>query len=88
MENQDFAAYVNRTGRASARLNFIGESALIDPYGDLICETAAEPTVLSGSVDIASIAKARQDYCYLRDARISLGLSGSPAGSQARIVQA
>jgi (R)-amidase len=74
MENQMFAALVNRTGSGDDNLSFPGESALIDPFGEVVCEAGAAETVLQATLDPARLEGAREHYRYLHDARIALDL--------------
>lgn len=75
MENQMFAALVNRTGDGDDNLTFPGESALISPFGDVLAELKNEDAVLPVSVDRALLAQSREHYSYLHDARIALNLA-------------
>jgi len=74
MENQMFAALVNRTGTGDDNLVFSGESALIDPFGDVVCEAGSAQTVLQATLDPARLEGAREHYRYLHDARVALDL--------------
>ena len=74
MENQMFAALVNRYGTGEAGLTFPGESALVDPWGDVVDEAPAAETVLTTRLDRTRLVDAREHYRYLHDARIPLGL--------------
>ncbi|CAM2138033.1 MULTISPECIES: carbon-nitrogen hydrolase family protein [Paraburkholderia] len=74
MENQMFAALVNRIGDGDDNLTFPGESALISPFGDVLAELKHEDAVLPVTVDRALLAQSREHYSYLHDARIALNL--------------
>ncbi|QGZ63898.1 carbon-nitrogen hydrolase family protein [Paraburkholderia acidisoli] len=74
MENQMFAALVNRVGDGDDNLTFPGESALISPFGDVLCELQQEDAVLHASADRALLAQSREHYSYLHDARVALDL--------------
>ncbi|MEX3917346.1 carbon-nitrogen hydrolase family protein [Paraburkholderia sp. BR10872] len=74
MENQMFAALVNRTGDGDDNLTFPGETALVSPFGDVLCELKNEDAVLHAKVDRALLAQSREHYSYLHDARIALNL--------------
>lgn len=74
MENQMFAALVNRTGDGDDNLTFPGETALVSPFGDVLCELKDEDAVLHATVDRALLAQSREHYSYLHDARIALDL--------------
>ena len=80
MENQMFAALVNRIGSGDEGLTFPGESALVSPFGDVICEAPSKDTVLLANLDETLLAASREHYSYLHDARIGLKLAtGSDA---------
>ena len=74
MENQMFAALVNRVGDGDDNLTFPGETALVSPFGDVLCELKNEDAVLHAKVDRALLAQSREHYSYLHDARIALDL--------------
>lgn len=74
MENQMFAALVNRIGAGDQNLVFPGESALIDPFGEVVCDALGAETVLRARLDPARLEGAREHYRYLRDARIPAAL--------------
>jgi (R)-amidase len=75
MENQVFAALVNRVGDGDDNLTFPGESALVSPFGDVLAELKNEDTVLQVSADRALLAQSREHYSYLHDARVALNLA-------------
>ncbi len=79
MENQMFAALVNRIGDGDDNLSFPGESALIGPSGDVLSELHGEDAVLCASLDPALLAASREHYSYLHDARVRLDLRDDPA---------
>ena len=74
MENQMFAALVNRIGDGDDNLTFPGESALISPFGDVLAELKNEDAVLPVTADRALLAQSREHYSYLHDARVALNL--------------
>ena len=90
MENQMFAALVNRIGSGDDNLTFPGESALIDPLGDVVCDAGHEETVLRATLDPVRLEGAREHYRYLHDARIALDLAtvDGAHGQRARVVRA
>ena len=75
MENQVFAALVNRVGDGDDNLTFPGESALVSPFGDVLAELKNENTVLETTADRALLAQSREHYSYLHDARVALNLA-------------
>ncbi|WP_168793327.1 carbon-nitrogen hydrolase family protein [Paraburkholderia aromaticivorans] len=90
MENQMFAALVNRIGPGDDNLTFPGESALIDPFGDVVSDAGQQETVLRATLDRARLEGAREHYRYLHDARISLDLATEDGvqGQRARVIRA
>lgn len=88
MENQMFAALVNRTGPGDDNLTFPGESAFIDPFGEVVCEVGTEETVLRATLDATKLEGAREHYRYLHDARIPLDLNTiDHAGGRSRVIR-
>lgn len=90
MENQMFAALVNRTGSGDDNLTFPGESALIDPSGDVLFDAGDGETTLLATLDPARLEGAREHYRYLHDVRIGLDLAtlDGESGQQARVIRA
>ena len=90
MENQMFAALVNRIGSGDDNLTFPGESVLIDPFGDVVCDAGQQEKVLCATLDPARLEDARERYRYLHDARITLDLAtvDSEHGPRARVIRA
>ncbi|AJK48956.1 carbon-nitrogen hydrolase family protein [Burkholderia plantarii] len=83
MENQMFAALVNRIGNGDDNLSFPGESALIGPSGDVLGELRGEDAVLCVTLDPALLAVSREHYSYLHDARVGLVLEDDPQDAAA-----
>jgi len=90
MENQMFAALVNRIGPGDDNLTFPGESALIDPFGEVVSDAGQQETVLRATLDRARLEGAREHYRYLHDARIALdlGTEEGAQGQRARVIRA
>jgi (R)-amidase len=90
MENQMFAALVNRVGSGDDNLTFPGESALIDPFGDVVCDAGQHEQVLRATLDPARLEGAREHYRYLHDARVALDLAtvDGEHGQRARVIRA
>ncbi|RKE36765.1 (R)-amidase [Paraburkholderia sp. BL23I1N1] len=89
MENQMFAALVNRIGSGDDNLTFPGESALIDPFGDVVCDAGQKETVLRTTLDPARLEGAREHYRYLHDVRIGLDLATQDGehGQRTRVIR-
>jgi (R)-amidase len=90
MENQMFALMVNRCGTGDDDLTFPGESALVDPFGDIVAAAGADETVLRAQLDLTRLEASREHYSYLHDARVPLGLASSVAadGSRSLVIDA
>lgn len=74
MENQIFAVMCNRCGTGAGGMTFPGESALVDPFGNMIAVAGKEETLLKARIDWTLLEESRKDYCYVRQARIPLVL--------------
>jgi (R)-amidase len=83
MENQAFALMANRCGRGDQELSFPGESALVNPYGEIIAAAGADPIQLGVQLDLSELAASRASYQYLRQARVGLQLTPSADGASA-----
>ncbi|MFM0060767.1 carbon-nitrogen hydrolase family protein [Paraburkholderia phytofirmans] len=90
MENQMYAALVNRIGPGDDNLTFPGESALIDPFGEVVSDAGQQETVLRATLDRARLEGAREHYRYLHDARIALdlGTEEGAQGQRTRVIRA
>ena len=75
MENQMFALMVNRCGTGDDNLTFPGESALVDPFGEIVTAAGAQETLLGVDIDFKRLEASREHYRYLNDARVPLGLT-------------
>lgn len=68
IENQAYVVAANRVGRAG-RLEYVGDSAIVDPWG-LDCTAPLEGEgVLAAEVDPARVAEVRAKYPFLADRR-------------------
>jgi (R)-amidase len=89
MENQMFALMVNRCGTGDDNLTFPGESALVDPFGEIVTAAGAQETLLSVDIDFKRLEASREHYRYLNDARVPLGLTpiDNANGSRALVIE-
>jgi (R)-amidase len=89
MENQMFALMVNRCGTGDDNLTFPGESALVDPCGEIIAAAGAQETLLGVDIDLKRLEASREHYRYLNDARVPLGLTAinNADGSRALVIE-
>lgn len=90
MENQMFALMVNRVGTGDDDLVFPGESALVDPFGEIVADAGSNEIVLKTRIDPTRLEASREHYRYLHDARVPLGLArvDNPDGSHALVIEA
>lgn len=82
-ENQVFVAMANRVGIAG-RTSYVGESAVANPYGEIVAELGSDEGVLSVAVDTALACDSRRDYDYLSERRVQLGLEPVTADGPVR----
>lgn len=68
IENQCFFVGVNRVGCDDAN-TFCGHSAVIDPWGETICEGEEEEVLLTATIELDEVDAARQHIPVLRDRR-------------------
>jgi (R)-amidase len=87
MENQVFLLMANRCGNGDGGLTFHGESALVDPFGEIVASAQAEETQLAVQLDLTRLAASRRHYDYLRDARVALDLRPAQNTSGSRAVE-
>lgn len=88
MENQVFALMANRCGAGDQQLTFPGQSALINPYGEIIQGTEAEPVQLQVQLDLTQLGASRRNYRYLQEARVALALQVAPESAHALLIPA
>ncbi|MEZ4448110.1 MAG: nitrilase-related carbon-nitrogen hydrolase [Nannocystaceae bacterium] len=68
IENQTYVVGVNRVGVGSG-LEYSGDSAILDPWGETLASAAGDPTILFGEIDPARVADARAKFPVLQDRR-------------------
>ncbi len=66
IENQAYVVGVNRVG-SGGRLDYAGDSCIVDPWGEVLASGAGVETVLVADVDPAVVAKTRADYPFMQD---------------------
>ncbi|MDH4607075.1 carbon-nitrogen hydrolase family protein [Pseudomonas sp. BN102] len=71
-ENQAFAVMVNRVGEGDGGLVFAGGSAVVDPFGQLLCEAGRDECRQIVELDLERLKTARSDYRYLDERRLQL----------------
>jgi len=68
IENQAYVVGVNRVGRGGS-LDYSGDSAIIDPLGEVLASGAGVETVLSAEIDAKHVASTRDHFRFLQDRR-------------------
>jgi omega-amidase len=81
LENQFFVAGCNRSGGGfdAGQDRFGGYSGLSDPWGRVLAEAGPEPGLLSASLDLDEVARARRLFPFLEDRRPEVYEAGKPA---------
>ena len=68
IENEAYVIGVNRVGEGG-KLAYAGDSAIIDPLGELLASGARTEAILVADVDPAVVASVRARFPFLRDRR-------------------
>ena len=68
IENQAYVVGVNRVGSGGG-LDYSGDSAIIDPLGEVLATGAGVETVLLADLDPAHVAATRNHFRFLQDRR-------------------
>lgn len=68
IENQAYVVGVNRVGEGG-RLDYAGDSCIVDPMGEVLASAAGVETVLVADVDPGVVAKTRERFPFLADRR-------------------
>ena len=68
IENQAYVVGVNRVGRGGG-LDYSGDSAIIDPLGEVLATGTGGETVLMAHLDPAHVASTRSHFRFLQDRR-------------------
>ena len=68
IENQAYVVGVNRVGSGGG-LDYSGDSAIIDPLGEVLATGAGVETVLIADLDAAHVAETRRHFRFLQDRR-------------------
>ena len=72
-ENQVYVAYANRVGREGEHFDYVGQSTVAGPGGEIVALAPAdEEALLLADVDPDEIARARSAYSYLDERRPAL----------------
>ena len=68
IENQAYVVGVNRVGNGGG-LDYSGDSAIIDPLGEVLATGAGGETILLADLDAAQVASTRDHFRFLQDRR-------------------
>jgi predicted amidohydrolase len=68
VENEAYVVGVNRVG-AGGKLDYGGDSMIVDPFGEVLAHAGATETILTADVDPARVRKVRAEYPFLQDRR-------------------
>jgi len=68
IENQAYVVGVNRVG-SGGELEYVGDSRIIDPWGEVLASGAKVETTLLADVDAGVVTQARQRFPVLSDRR-------------------
>jgi (R)-amidase len=71
-ENQAYALMANRVGTGDNELVFAGGSAVVDPFGVVLCEAGREETTIRTTLALSRLDAVRRHYVYLEDQRLRL----------------
>jgi predicted amidohydrolase len=69
IENQAYVLGVNRVGTAKS-LEYLGDSAIVDPLGRCLAEAAVGEAVVSADVDSSTVSGVRSSLPFLQDRRV------------------
>jgi predicted amidohydrolase len=68
IENQAYVVGVNRVG-VGGGLDYSGDSAIIDPLGEILATGAGTETILLADIDPAHVVSTRSHFRFLQDRR-------------------
>lgn len=68
IENQAYVVGVNRVGHDPA-LVYDGDSAVVDPLGEVVVTATGEQSVLVADIDPKTVAETRETYRFMADRR-------------------
>jgi predicted amidohydrolase len=71
IENQVFLLGCNQVGTQEG-VELAGHSVVIDPWGQVIAEAGTDEEVVTVDIDLARVAKTRDEFPVLRDRRLGL----------------
>ncbi|MFP4636162.1 MAG: nitrilase-related carbon-nitrogen hydrolase [Nitriliruptoraceae bacterium] len=69
IENQTYVVAVNRVGRGGNKLDYVGDSRIVDPMGEVLASAAGIETILTAELDAEVVASARERFPFQADRR-------------------
>ncbi len=67
IENLCFMFAVNQCGKVSLSRTNLGQSAIINPWGEIIANAGSQEGVVMAEIDIDEVSKTREDFPVLND---------------------
>jgi predicted amidohydrolase len=67
VENQAYVIGCNRVGRGGGKLDYAGDSAIIDPMGEVLASGSGTEALLVADIDPARVAAVRAEFPFLAD---------------------
>jgi predicted amidohydrolase len=68
IENQMYMVAINRVGESKGE-HFGGQSAVIDPWGEVVAEGGSDPALIHAEIDLAKVAEVRRKIPVFADRR-------------------
>ncbi len=68
IENQCFVAGVNRTGDDGNKINYCGDSTIIDPLGEILFEKNKEENIFTFTLQKEKVTATREQFPFWKDA--------------------
>lgn len=75
IENQAFVAAVNRVGRDGNGIEYSGDSAVIDPLGNVLFEETKDPCLTTHRLSMETLTNYRQQFPAWKDADVDMILA-------------
>lgn len=72
IENQFFVFALNQVGKVTFTVTNAGNSAIVDPWGEVVASCGTTEGVLKAEIDLAKIEEAREKIPVLQDRRCDL----------------
>ena len=69
IENQAYVIGCNRVGMGGNGLNYVGDSRIVDPLGELLATGSQGETILFADIEPAHVAAVREKFRFMPDRR-------------------